>query len=623
MKTTTEKNEVLELLPSNIANSNNFSPKCKYLIATLLFLNGLDKVKNDGYFFRTNQTLANESDMTEKNLLINLRKLESLNFLNRKAGRRGEASEYRIDEQTINSYIDNSVKVKKYTVAKSNDSDKFNDSNNSDSNKSNDSNKLDSILLRISNIENTLLQLHKAVIELHCCNSNKSNDSTDTESDTDIEKESDIIYKLNNNINLNIEKIKTDLEKEVENNETSFDNNSNKTNNSNIPTEEVNLSLEEEVEVIETSSYIKNKIDSDNNSIKTRNDMNKEINKNHTVDIPTEDTNITNSSIINFKATGDALTIKTIEDANKEVIVENNALECAISTEEEKEIDTVQLDIDILYKKIDFVLDLGRHFNEANLPINDKDECYAFLSTLENRCYTEISIYFYNDRILNAGKKYLLTKIDECKETIEYLFQKLDNPTKKNETCSDIITVEEVITVDSSSDSNKAITNNDSINSSISNEVVANSKTAGTALINKTIEGVNEETKIENNALECVVSTTEISDLLPIFADFLQSTNNEYNINLNIDESAVEEVITIAVANNSNKSNNSDNVLSSNDSNKEFNIETPEGFIQFINYQLKNDKMTKEEYKREIDFYKRNYFYAYNSIRELVLPIAA
>ena len=116
----TKNNEVLELLPISIVNSNNFSPKCKFLIATLLFLNGLDKVKNDGYFFRTNQTLAKEANMTEANLLINLRKLESLNFISRKAGKRKEASEYVIYENTINSYVEIPMKVKKYAIAKSN-----------------------------------------------------------------------------------------------------------------------------------------------------------------------------------------------------------------------------------------------------------------------------------------------------------------------------------------------------------------------------------------------------------------------------------------------------------------------------------------------------------------------
>lgn len=196
----TKNNEVLELLPISIVNSNNFSPKCKFLIATLLFLNGLDKVKNDGYFFRTNQTLAKEANMTEANLLINLRKLESLNFISRKAGKRKEASEYVIYENTINSYVEIPMKVKKYAIAKSNNSD------NSDSN--NNSNKIDDIILRISNVENALLVIQNTIDKIyHYCNSNNNSNncnSTDTESDIDIEKESINNIILNNNINYNI-----------------------------------------------------------------------------------------------------------------------------------------------------------------------------------------------------------------------------------------------------------------------------------------------------------------------------------------------------------------------------------------------------------------------------------
>lgn len=322
----TKNNEVLELLPISIVNSNNFSPKCKFLIAILLFLNGLDKVKNDGYFFRTNQTLAKEANMTEANLLINLRKLESLNFISRKAGKRKEASEYVIYENTINSYVEIPMKVKKYAIAKSNNSD------NSDSN--NNSNKIDDIMLRISNVENALLVIQNTIDKIyHYCNSNNNSNncnSTDTESDidTDIEKESINNIILNNNINYNIEKIKTELVSTIDD-------------------------LKKEVEVDETSLNKENKINLDNNPIETINEMNKEINKTNIVDNPTTDSNTNNNSINNFKAADEDLTVIPIEDVNECAVVEDNALECVISTIEE--IDTVQLDINNLCNNIDYI----------------------------------------------------------------------------------------------------------------------------------------------------------------------------------------------------------------------------------------------------------------------------
>ena len=527
----TQNNEVLELLPISIVNSNNFSPKCKFLIATLLFLNGLDKVKNDGYFFRTNQTLAKEANMTEANLLINLRKLESLNFISRKAGKRKEASEYVIYENTINSYVEIPMKVKKYAIAKSNNSDNS-DSNNSNSDSNSNSDKIDNITLRISNIENSLLIIQNTIDKIyHYCNSNNNSNncnSTDTESDidTDIEKESINNIILNNNINYNIEKIKTELVDTIDD-------------------------LEKEVEANETSLDKENKIDSDNNSIEIINEMSKD---------------------------------------NKTNVVDNSTIE---------EIDTVQLDINKLYNNIDYILDLTRYSNEGSLPIDNIENTMLFLSELENKCYNEISIYFYNDRILNAGKEHLLNKINDCKKAIEYLFQELDkfdnsnnnnNSTELDKTSSEIITIEEVITIVDSSNSNKTELDNNSIDSNTNNSIINDFKAADETLTDSSIEDVNKEVGIRNNALECTVPTTE-------------ENNNKYTI----DES----------------SNSNNTINNSNKDMKEINIETPTGFIQFINLQFENNKITKEEYKREIDFYKRNYQFSYNTIKQLAIPIAA
>lgn len=559
----TKNNEVLELLPISIVNSNNFSPKCKFLIATLLFLNGLDKVKNDGYFFRTNQTLAKEANMTEANLLINLRKLESLNFISRKAGKRKEASEYVIYENTINSYVEIQMKVKKYAIAKSNNSD------NSDSN--NNSNKIDDIILRISNVENALLVIQNTIDKIyHYCNSNNNSNncnSTDTESDIDIEKESINNIILNNNINYNIEKIKTELVSTIDD-------------------------LKKEVEVDETSLNKENKINLDNNPIETINEMNKEINKTNIVDNPTTDSNTNNNSINNFKAADEDLTVIPIEDVNECAVVEDNALECVISTIEE--IDTVQLDINNLCNNIDYILDLTRYCNEGSLPIDNIENTMLFLSELENKCYTEISIYFYNDKIVSAGKKHLSNKTNECKQTIEYLFQqlnKLDNQTESNKTCLEFIAIKETITIDESNNSNnnskKTEFDNNPIDSSTNNNSISDFKATGETLTVTPTEDTNECTIVENNALECIISTTE--------------ENNKY---------------TIAKSNN-NTINNSNKDM------KEINIETPTGFIQFINMQFENNKITKEEYKREIDFYKKNYYSTYSTIKQLILPIAA
>lgn len=532
MKTTTEKNEVLELLPINIASSKNFSSKCKTLIATLLLLNGLDKVKSDGYFFRTNQMLAQEANMTEQNLIINLRKLESLKFLSRKAGKRGEASEYRINETVINSYIDNE-KVKRYAIDKIHycNSETPNNSNNSNSNNSNNSNKLDDILLRISNIENTLLKMQNTIDKIHYCNSVTSNNSTDTETEIDKEKDIDKDIILNNNINYNIEKIKTELENTIDILET------------------------EKVEDAETFSDNKEETDSNLNNntieIKTNNDMNKQINENKTILIPTVIETITNTSENDFKATGKTLCDNPKEDVSEAENVGNNALKCVIPTD--KETNTIEKDKNSIKNKIDKIMDLAGHLESGSLPTDDINKTISFFKELENKAYTELTVYMFNDQLIQYGKELINEAISVNNQFLNKFYSLVETMEDTNPSEIDF-------------------------------------KATGETLCDNPIGCLGKGDNVESNALECAVSTDEVTEL--------NTTNN-----------TIDNSNTVAESNNSNNS-------------IKFNIETPIGFIQFLNQKYERNKIDKEEYSKEIDYLKRNYFNQYNTIKDFILPIA-
>lgn len=537
MKTTTEKNEVLELLPINIASSKNFSSKCKMLIATLILLNGLDKVKSDGYFFRTNQMLAQEANMTEQNLIINLRKLESLNFLSRKAGKRGEASEYRINENEINSYIDDE-KVKRYAIDKIHycNSETSNNSNNSNSNNSNNSNKLDDILLRISNIENTLLNIQNTIDKIHYCNSITPNNSTDTETDIDTEKDIDKDIILNNNINYNIEKIKTELENTID------------------------VLEKEKVEDTETFSNNEKETDSNLNNntieIKTNNDMDKQINENKAILIPTVIETITNPSENDFKAAGKTLYDNPKEDVSEAGNVGNNALKCVIPTDEENS--TIEKDKNSIKTKIDKIMDLAGHLELGSLPTDDINKTIAFFKELENKAYTELTVYMFNDQLIQYGKDL----INEAMSINEEFLNKFYS----------LVEAEEInYNVDKS-----------------------DFKATGETLYDNPKEDVSEAVNVENNASECAIST-----------------NMDIEVNGN---TIIKSVNNITIDNNN-------TVVESNNSNK-INVETPTGFIQFLNQKYESNKINKEEYSREIDYLKRNYFNQYNTIKELILPMA-
>lgn len=77
--------ELMALLPSNIKSTKEFTTKTKMVIAQLILMNGLDKVKNDGYFFVTNQKLVSELGISEPTIIRIMRNLEEYNFITRKS----------------------------------------------------------------------------------------------------------------------------------------------------------------------------------------------------------------------------------------------------------------------------------------------------------------------------------------------------------------------------------------------------------------------------------------------------------------------------------------------------------------------------------------------------------
>ena len=203
-------NELIMLLPINIRESKEFTNKTKLVLAQLILMNGMDKAKNDGYFFVTNKKLVDELGITEMTLIKKLRELEVCGYITRKAGKRGEASEYTVNEELIFS--------ENYSNKNQNYSNNMeNYSNKLETIVINYSNKIDELTLIINDLLKSNQELTKKIEEL-MSNQNYSNKnqnySTDTESDTELEL--DINNKLNNNIKIKENNI---LEKKEENKE--------------------------------------------------------------------------------------------------------------------------------------------------------------------------------------------------------------------------------------------------------------------------------------------------------------------------------------------------------------------------------------------------------------------
>ena len=109
MKFTDEQKEVLALLPQDVKESNELTDAAKLILANLMLLNGTDFAKNEGYLFRTNQALKEDTGIkSEKTIIAAVNKLIELGFIERKAGQRKSASEYRLN--TVKIHCKNTVK---------------------------------------------------------------------------------------------------------------------------------------------------------------------------------------------------------------------------------------------------------------------------------------------------------------------------------------------------------------------------------------------------------------------------------------------------------------------------------------------------------------------------------
>ena len=169
--------ELLEFLPKNVQESDEFTTKQKAVLGQVMIYNGLEQTKENGFFYRSNHDLCNDCGIQEKTLIAAVRKLESLGLIDRKKGNRAcGASEYRVDEKLIGEYC------KKKEEYYSKDYSK----------------QMAEMADRIRDLEITVKELQHKITVME-----GGNYSTDTEPDTD--KELEIEKEIYNNINNNIE----------------------------------------------------------------------------------------------------------------------------------------------------------------------------------------------------------------------------------------------------------------------------------------------------------------------------------------------------------------------------------------------------------------------------------
>lgn len=194
--TQSEKKELLLLVPQSIRTSRNYTETSKLLLGYLLNFNGMNKSINDGYFFKTNADIIQCLGITEQTLIRSINILISNGIISRKAGKRGEASEYRILLDNTNTMIGINHSISN-TINHSN--------NHSDNN--------DIIYLMYNELKTIRELLENQIIGINHSNNHSNsntinhsdNHSTDTdiESDTDIELDKDKELEIESELEIN------------------------------------------------------------------------------------------------------------------------------------------------------------------------------------------------------------------------------------------------------------------------------------------------------------------------------------------------------------------------------------------------------------------------------------
>ena len=211
--------DLISMLPTNLAETNELTLKQKLVLGQLLIYNGLDVVKTNGYFYRSNKDLCADCGIQEKTLIAALRKLESFGYIKRKSGdRKSGASEYLIDENLIFNYCN---------TAKPNYSNDYSNNYSIDY-----SNQIAEMSFKIRKLEEVVKNLEKKITVIEArdyCNTSNENYSnnystdteTDTESDTETDKEK--FKKEKNTKKKNVEETVVEINEQTSNEEECFE----------------------------------------------------------------------------------------------------------------------------------------------------------------------------------------------------------------------------------------------------------------------------------------------------------------------------------------------------------------------------------------------------------------
>ena len=189
--------ELLEILPPSLRESKELTTKQKVVLGQLVIYNGLEIVKKDGYFYRSNKDLSKDCDIEERTLITAVNKLVMLGFIERERGSRKDgASMYRINQKMIADYCRTPIddNCKKETDNYSNDYSK----------------QIVEMTNRIKELEITVKRLVERITVIE-----GKDYSTEEDIDKELDKEKNINILNNNFLYNNIEETEDTKELEI------------------------------------------------------------------------------------------------------------------------------------------------------------------------------------------------------------------------------------------------------------------------------------------------------------------------------------------------------------------------------------------------------------------------
>lgn len=189
--------ELLEILPPSLRESKELTTKQKVVLGQLVIYNGLEIVKKDGYFYRSNKDLSKDCDIEERTLITAVNKLVMLGFIERERGSRKDgASMYRINQKMIADYCRTPIddNCKKEIDNYSNDYSK----------------QIVEMTNRIKELEITVKRLVERITVIE-----GKNYSTEEDIDKELDKEKNINILNNNFLYNNIEETEDTKELEI------------------------------------------------------------------------------------------------------------------------------------------------------------------------------------------------------------------------------------------------------------------------------------------------------------------------------------------------------------------------------------------------------------------------